>query len=89
MDVWSKYGLEAIPVAPEPHIVQPGETIWHIARLYKLPGDIRKTVDIIRELNGLWGPDGPRLQAGQMLKVPETNPNEWALAVQKAWAKAR
>lgn len=85
LDVWATYKLEAIPTRPEPHVVQPGETIWDIAALYRLPGDIRMTVDIIRELNSLWGPEGPRLRPGQRLKVPETDENQWPLAVKAAW----
>lgn len=85
LDVWVRYKLEAIPVRPEPHIVKPGETIWDIARAYRLPGDIRMTVDIIRELNSLWGPDGPRLRPGQRLKVPEPDRDQWPLAMQHAW----
>lgn len=85
IDVWATYRLEAIPVSPEPHIVQPGETIWDIARAYRLPGDLRMTVDIIRELNSLWGPDSPILRPGQRLKVPEPDREQWPLAMQHAW----
>jgi len=85
LDVWATYDLEVIPTRPKPHIVQPGETIWDVARAYRLPGDLRMTVDIIRELNSLWGPDGPRLKPGQRLKVPEPDREQWPLAMQQAW----
>jgi len=85
IDVWATYDLEAIPVRSEPHIVKPGETIWDVARAYRLPGDLRMTVDIIRELNSLWGSNGPRLRPGQRLKVPEPDREQWPLAVQQAW----
>lgn len=87
IDVWATYKLEAIPTRPAPHIVQPGETLWDIAGLYRLPGDLRMTLDIIRELNSLWGPDGPRLRAGQRLRVPETDADEWPLAMKWCWDK--
>ncbi len=85
LDVWATYDLEAIPTRPEPHVVQPGETLWSIAERYRLPGDLRMTVDIIRELNSLWGPDGPRLRVGQRLKVPEPDREQWPLAMRHAW----
>lgn len=87
LDVWTTYQLEAIPTRPEPHVVQPGETIWDIAEAYKLPGGLRMTVDIIRELNSLWGPDGPILRPGQRLRVPEPDRSHWPLAVQHAWQR--
>ena len=40
---------EAVPVVE--YIVRPGETLWDIARQY--PGDPRKTVYEIREMNDL------------------------------------
>jgi LysM repeat protein len=85
IDVWATYKLEAIPTRPAPHIVQPGETLWDIASEYRLPGDLRMTLDIIRELNSLWGPDGPMLRAGQRLRVPETDADEWPLAMKWCW----
>ncbi|MGE5585776.1 MAG: LysM peptidoglycan-binding domain-containing protein [Bacillota bacterium] len=85
LDVWTAYKLEAIPTRPEPHVVQPGETIWSIAEMYRLPGDLRMTVDILRELNGLWGADGPRLRPGQRLKVPEPDEAEWPVGMKWCW----
>ncbi len=85
LDVWATYDLEAIPSRPESHVVQPGETLWSIAEMYRLPGDLRMTVDIIREINSLWGPEGPRLRPGQRLRVPENNVEQWPLAVKAAW----
>lgn len=87
LDVWATYKLEAIPTRPEPHVVQPGETIWDIAEAYKLPGDMKMTVDIIRELNSLWGPRSLRLRPGQRLKVPEPDWEQWPLAIRHAWER--
>lgn len=87
LDVWATYKLEAIPTKPEPHVVQPGETLWDVAEKYRLPGDIRMTVDIIRELNSLWGAEGPRLRPGQRLKVPETDESEWPEGMRWCWGR--
>jgi len=87
LDVWATYKLEAIPTKPEPHVVQPGETIWSIAEMHRLPGDLRMTVDIIRELNSLWGAEGPRLRPGQRLKVPEPDESEWPEGMRWCWGR--
>lgn len=52
-------------------VVQQGDTVWSVARQYGPQGwDVRKTVDMIQELNGLTGADLGRLQPGQELHVP-------------------
>jgi len=70
----SAAGLVARPapatsVAPAPaagagtvHVVQPGDTVWSIARAESPDGDVRATVDRIVARNG-----GPVLQVGQRL----------------------
>ena len=56
----------ATPAPPAPaaavHVVQPGETVWTIARTMAPDGDVRATVDRIVARNG-----GPVLQVGQRL----------------------
>lgn len=52
-------------------VVQPGDTVWSVAREYGPQGwDVRRTVDVILELNGLSSVDLGRLQPGQELQVP-------------------
>ncbi|MGI6037937.1 MAG: LysM peptidoglycan-binding domain-containing protein [Limnochordia bacterium] len=48
-------------------IVQPGDTLWKIAREYKADSDPRRTIDEIRYLNNL---HDVRLQPGQRLLIP-------------------
>jgi nucleoid-associated protein YgaU len=47
------------------HVVQPGDTLWSIARDLDLGGDVRLTVDRLAELNG-----GAPLAVGQRLLLP-------------------
>jgi LysM repeat protein len=47
--------------------VEPGETLWQIARRVAPGDDPRDTVDRLRQLNGL---DTSAVQAGQRLVVP-------------------
>lgn len=47
------------------HVVQPGETLWSIARQLDPSGDVRLTVDQLAELNG-----SAPLVAGQRLVLP-------------------
>ena len=47
--------------------VEPGETLWQIAKAVEPGADPRDTVDRIRELNGL---SSAPVQAGQRLIVP-------------------
>lgn len=56
----------ASPAAPAVHVVQPGETLWSIAREIDPAGDTRATVDQLVELNG-----GAALEPGQRLRLPE------------------
>jgi hypothetical protein len=51
------------PPAGRPvHVVQPGETLWSIARTLHPDGDVRPLVDRLVELNG-----GDHLESGQVL----------------------
>lgn len=47
------------------HVVQPGDTLWSVARGLDPTGDVRLTVDRLVALNG-----GAPLQVGQRLVVP-------------------
>ncbi len=47
------------------HVVQPGDTLWSIARQLDPSGDVRLTVDHLVELNG-----SAPLAAGQRLALP-------------------
>jgi hypothetical protein len=51
--------------APAIHIVQPGDTLWSIARQLDPGADVRLTVDRLVDLNG-----GAPLQVGQRLLLP-------------------
>ncbi len=46
--------------------MQPGDTLWEIARAADPAADPRDTIDAIAELNGLAGPIVP----GQQLLIP-------------------
>jgi LysM repeat protein len=48
-------------------VVQPGETLWTVARGLSADADIRETVARIQELNGL---SGASVRPGQSLIVP-------------------
>jgi len=64
-------GTPGIPVVgasvePTSHIVQPGDTLWSIARAIGPEGvDVRSTVDRLVEANG-----GPLLRVGQRIVLP-------------------
>lgn len=48
--------------------VQPGDTLWEIAREHSSPdADPRRVVAVIERLNGI---DGGSLQAGQVIEIP-------------------
>ncbi|MFZ6004987.1 MAG: LysM peptidoglycan-binding domain-containing protein [Actinomycetota bacterium] len=47
------------------HVVQPGDTLWSIARSLDPDGDVRLTVDRLVDLNG-----GAPLSVGQRLDLP-------------------
>lgn len=52
-------------------VVRHGDTLWGIATEYGPQGwDPRKTVEVIRELNGLTSSDVGRLRPGQELQIP-------------------
>ncbi len=51
--------------SPSVHVVQPGDTLWSIARELQPGGDVRLTVDRLAELNG-----GAPLVVGQRLELP-------------------
>jgi nucleoid-associated protein YgaU len=54
------------PVAAAVHIVQPGDTVWTIARALAEPGDdVRELVDRVVDANG-----GAALEVGQRLALP-------------------
>ena len=55
----SSAGLAAV------HVVQPGDTLWSIARQLSPEGDVRLTVDRLVSLNG-----GAPIQVGQRLVLP-------------------
>ncbi|MCV2488387.1 LysM peptidoglycan-binding domain-containing protein [Geodermatophilus sp. YIM 151500] len=48
-------------------VVQPGDTVWSIARSAGGSSDVRTVVDAIQLLNGL---DGGRVVPGQVLHLP-------------------
>jgi LysM repeat protein len=50
--------------APVVHIVQPGESVWSIARAYQPSGDVRALVDVLVASNG-----GSTLLPGQALTI--------------------
>ena len=63
----SAFGRTA-PTSPAPVVVQPGDTLWSLARAVNPSDDPRGTIDLLRELNGL-SPDSP-LVPGQRLILP-------------------
>jgi LysM repeat protein len=55
----------APPVAGRTYVVQPGDTLWSIARTIAPDRDPRPVVDALRKANG-----GPNLQVGGQLTIP-------------------
>ena len=51
-------------------VVQPGQTLWQVAREVAPGADVRDTLARIRELNGLSGAAADVVQPGQQLVVP-------------------
>jgi nucleoid-associated protein YgaU len=60
-------GGELVLVSHSSVVVQPGDTLWSIARPIAGDQDVRLVVDAIQELNDL---DGSALQPGQVLRLP-------------------
>jgi predicted Zn-dependent protease len=58
-------GSAPVPAGHETVLVQPGDTLWTIARDLQPTGDLRSTVDLLAALNG-----GPSLEVGQTLVLP-------------------
>ena len=50
--------------------MQPGQSLWDLARGLSLDTDLRETVARIQELNGLSGGAGSTVRPGQELIVP-------------------
>ncbi len=84
-DVYERWGLEVIIVAPGFYTVQEGEQLSDVAAKYKLPGPLQLTIDVLREINGLW--DNSVLRPGQRLRVPEMDLEQWPIWAQKRWAQ--
>jgi hypothetical protein len=66
----SAHGADGEPAAATPHrtvVVQPGQTLWAIAREAAPHRDPRVVVESIRQLNAL---PGAVIQAGQQLLLP-------------------
>ncbi|MBI1377383.1 MAG: LysM peptidoglycan-binding domain-containing protein [Frankiales bacterium] len=51
-------------------VVQPGETLWQVARAVAPDADVRDTIARIQDLNGLTGPGAATVRPGQSLVVP-------------------
>ena len=51
--------------ASVPHVVQPGETLWTIARALQPRGDVRPLVDRLAKAHG-----GAALQVGDRIPLP-------------------
>jgi LysM repeat protein len=57
-------------VATSSVVVQPGQTLWSVARDVAPGVDVRETVARIKDLNGLSGPSSDVVVPGQQLIVP-------------------
>ena len=55
----------AAPAGAATVTVQPGDTLWSVARRVQPEGDVRATVDRLAEANG-----GAQLEVGQVLVLP-------------------
>jgi len=51
-------------------VVQPGQTLWQIARAVDPSADVRDTIERIADLNGLSGSGAAKVFPGQKLIVP-------------------
>ena len=61
----SAASFSGVTVSAELVIVQPGDTLWTVARQLQPTGDVRPLVQRLSELNG-----GASLQVGQALRLP-------------------
>ena len=57
--------LELAPVSQRTHVVQPGDTLWSIARALAPEGDVRPVVDSLAAQR-----DGRPLQVGERITLP-------------------
>lgn len=57
--------LHAVPVAAASYVVQPGDTLWSVARRLRPEGDIRPLIDHLGRQTG-----GSPLRAGQRISLP-------------------
>lgn len=64
-DAPAPVGVAAVPRAGQVYVVQPGETLWDIARRLQPSGDIRPLVDRLAQAHG----PGP-LEIGERLALP-------------------
>jgi nucleoid-associated protein YgaU len=58
-------GSERAPASTATYVVQPGDTVWKIARRIQPQGEVRPLVDRIVKANG-----GAAVQIGDRLEVP-------------------
>jgi LysM repeat protein len=64
--VWAVIARASTAAGPErTYVVQPGDTLWSIARRLQPEGDVRPLVDQLVDLNG-----GTDLAVGQRLPIP-------------------
>lgn len=56
--------LATRPVAAQVHVVQPGDTLWSVARSLEPDGDVRAVVDVLVDRYGT------SLQPGQKIVLP-------------------
>ncbi|CAN5399398.1 hypothetical protein BH09ACT10_BH09ACT10_06770 [soil metagenome] len=64
-------GESGDPVSTTTTVVQPGQTLWQLAKKANPGGDIRQTVDDLMELNAL--PNASALQIGDEIALPVYN----------------
>ena len=56
---------DLVPVAATSYVVQPGDTLWSVARSLQPSGDVRPLVDRLSR-----GTDAGRLRPGQAISLP-------------------
>jgi hypothetical protein len=61
----SESSTSMVPVASSTYVVQPGETLWSVARRLDPDGDPRPVVDRLAAANG-----GTQIQAGEVIVLP-------------------